>query len=119
MSFGCHRVSKKTPKNLTNFLPKNLKSGQINKINPLFYDNMIYIGLYGLFCVLKTLYGAVTLWFDHFLDTWVEICQIFWWVFGNSMTPKRHSEINWPLDVIVRSRCDCAFADTYRLSQGF
>ena len=35
--------------------------------------------------------------FDHFLDSWAEICQIFWWFLGNSTTPKRHSEINWPL----------------------
>ena len=26
--------------------------------------------------------------FDHFLDSWAEICQIFWWFFWNSMTPK-------------------------------
>ena len=34
-------------------------------------------------------------WFDHFLDSRAEICQIFRWFFGKSMTPKRHSEINW------------------------
>ena len=34
---------------------------------------------------------------DHFLDSRAEICQIFRWVFGKSMTPKRDSEINWPL----------------------
>ena len=28
---------------------------------------------------------------------WAEICQIFRCFFGKSMTPKRHSEINWPL----------------------
>ena len=36
-------------------------------------------------------------WFDHFLDSRAEICQIFRWLFGKSMTPKRHSAINWPL----------------------
>ena len=33
-------------------------------------------------------------WFDHFLDSRADI---FCWIFGKSMTPKRHSEINWPL----------------------
>ena len=36
-------------------------------------------------------------WFDHFLDSTAEICQIFRWLFGKSMKLKRHSEINWPL----------------------
>ena len=37
------------------------------------------------------------LWFDHFLDTWAEICQIFRWFFGKFKISKRHSEIIWPL----------------------
>ena len=37
-------------------------------------------------------------WFDHFLDSRAEICQIFsFFFFGKSMTPERHSEINWSL----------------------
>ena len=36
-------------------------------------------------------------WFDHFLDSWAEICQIFRWFFGKFKKSKRHSEINWPL----------------------
>ena len=32
--------------------------------------------------VLKTLYGAVILSFDHFLNSGAEICQIFHWFFG-------------------------------------
>ena len=35
-------------------------------------------------------------WFDHFLDSRAEICQIFRWFFGKFKAPKRHSEINWP-----------------------
>ena len=42
---------------------------------------------------LKTFY----LWFDHFLDPWTEICQIFRWFFEKFEKSKRHSEINWPL----------------------
>ena len=54
--------------------------------------------LYGLFGVLKTLYGAVILWSDHFLDSWAEIHQIFALVFfWKFKTPKSQSEINWPL----------------------
>ena len=37
------------------FLPENLKSGQINKMKALSYNTIIYIWLYGLFNVLKTL----------------------------------------------------------------
>ena len=33
-------------------------------------------------------------WFDHFLDSGVEIWQIFRCFFEKSMTTKRHSEIN-------------------------
>ena len=39
------------------------------------------------------------LWFDHFLDSWAEICQIFRWFFGKFKKSKRHSEIIWPLGV--------------------
>ena len=39
------------------------------------------------------------LWFDHFLDPWAEICQIFRWLFGKFKKSKRHSEIIWPLRV--------------------
>ena len=41
-------------------------------------------------------------WFDYFLDIRAEICQIFRWFFGKPMTPKRHSEIHWPLVHICR-----------------
>ena len=52
----------------------------------------------GLFNVLKTLYGAVILWFDHLLDSGAEICQIFVGFLENLKTSKIHSEIIWPLD---------------------
>ena len=41
------------------------------------------------------------LWFDHFLDPWEEICQIFCLFFGKFKKSKRHSEIIWPLDKAV------------------
>ena len=58
---------------------------------------LIILWLYGLFNVLKTLYGTVILWFEHFLNFWAEICQIFWCFFGKFKKSKRHSEIIWPL----------------------
>ena len=49
-------VSTKTPtKEFDNFCPCNLKSGEINKIKPISYDTTIYIWLYWLFKVTKTL----------------------------------------------------------------
>ena len=36
-------------------------------------------------------------WFDHFLDSGAEFCQIFRWFSGKFKISKRHSEINWPL----------------------
>ena len=45
-------------------------------------------------------YSAFILWFDHFLDSGAEICQIFRWFFGKLKKKKksrRHSEIIWPL----------------------
>ena len=41
------------------------------------------------FSVLKTLYGTVILRFDHFLDTWAEICQILRWFFGKLKNIKK------------------------------
>ena len=46
-------------------------------------------------------YSAFILWFDHFLDSGAEICQIFCWFFGKFKKSKRHSEIIWPLDKAV------------------
>ena len=34
-------------------------------------------------------YSAIILWFDHFLDTWAEICQIFRWFFGKLKNIKK------------------------------
>ena len=42
-------------------------------------------------------YRAFILWFDHFLDSVAEICQILRWFFVKFTKSKRHSEINWPL----------------------
>ena len=42
--------------------------------------------------------SAFILWFDHFLDSRAEICQIFRWFFVKFKRSKEHSEINWPLD---------------------
>ena len=36
-------------------------------------------------------------WFDHFLVSRPEICQISFFFFGKFKSSKRHSEINWPL----------------------
>ena len=71
-----------------NFPKNHLKIWQISAQEPkrcwnhqnkeISYTTRIYIWLYGLFDVLK----AFFLWFDHFLDCWAGICQIFWWFFG-------------------------------------
>ena len=43
------------------------------------------------------------LWFDHFLHSRAEICQfLFFLFFGKFKTSKRHSEINWPLDYLLK-----------------
>ena len=47
--------------------------------------------------ILNTLALPLYCWFDHFLYSRTEICQNFRWFFGKFRTPKRHSEINWPL----------------------
>ena len=38
-------------------------------------------------------------WFDHFLVSRAEICQIFHWFFGKFKASKKHSEINWPFGI--------------------
>ena len=65
------------------------KSGQINKV--------IILWLYGLFNVLKTLYGAFILWFYHFLDSGQKFVKFFGFFLENLKISKRHSEIIWPL----------------------
>ena len=41
-------------------------------------------------------------WFDHFLYSRSEICQIFWCFFlENLRLSKSHSEINWPLACLL------------------
>ena len=43
-------------------------------------------------------YSAFILWFDNFLDSGVEICQIFCWFFGKFLKKSKiPSEINWPI----------------------
>ena len=72
MSFGCHRFSKKNNEKIA------LESN----------DYMGYL----------MSYSAFIFWFDLILNSGAEICQIFRWFFEKSVTPKRHSEINWPLE---------------------
>jgi hypothetical protein len=57
------------------------------------------IQLHGLFDVLKTLYGAVILWFDHFLDSGQKFVKFFVGFLENLKTSKGHSEIIWPLRI--------------------
>ena len=40
-------------------------------------------------------------WFDHFLDSGAEICQNFHWFLEKFKASKRHSEINWPLGILL------------------
>ena len=56
--------------------------------------------------------------FDHFLDSWAEICQIFRWFFGNSMTltPNWHSEINWSLKI---SNYLLKISSKWKMEKGF
>ena len=51
--------------------------------------------------MLKRHYGAVILWFDHFLDSGAEFVKFFVVFFENLKNSKRRSEINWPLKPIV------------------
>ena len=63
---------------------------------------------------------AFILWFDHFLDSRAEICQIFRWFFGKFKTSKRRSEINWPLEtleekngqIVAEESKDCQFIES-------
>ena len=48
--------------------------------------------------------------FDHFLDSWAEICQIFPLVLAKFKTLKIHSEINWPLQSAIDGYNVCIFA---------
>ena len=105
MSFWFFKFSKKTPKNLTNFCPRTwkvLKSSKYRQCLILLqftYDYMDYL------MYLKTF----LLWFDHFLDPWAEICQIFRWFFGKFKKSKRHSEIIWALRAQVKNNAAFIF----------
>ena len=55
-------------------------------------------------------------WFDHFLVSGAEICQIFRWFFGKFQTPKRRSEINWPLPKLLSINLNLNLSTLYRIS---
>ena len=80
-----------------------MKIGEINKIKALSDNTIIHILSYRLFNVLKTVLYLI---FGHFLDSWVETCQIFRCFFRKSMTLQRHSEINRPLVDMKKVKID-------------
>jgi hypothetical protein len=98
MSFGCHRFSKINNEKFDKFLPYNLKSGQINEVKALSYKNMIFTYDYMGYLMY---YSAFILWFDHFLDSGPEICQIFRWFFGKFK--KNHKDILKLTDLYIQS----------------
>ena len=86
MSFWCYHFDQNANEKIWQILPLNLIIGEISKIKALSYNTtIINIWLYGLLNVLKS---AFILWFDHFLDSRAEICQIFLWYFGPNYDTK-------------------------------
>ena len=69
----------------------------IHWIAHIIVDKFFYYKKVPLFC-----------WFDHFLVSRAEMRQSFRWFFEKSMTPKKHSEINWPLSLL---HCKCMKSD--------
>ena len=67
MSFRFLKFSKKPTKSFDKFLPQNLKSGKIIKLQ----KDIV---------------------FEHFLDSGAEIWQILRWFFGKFKKSNRHSE---------------------------
>ena len=87
MSFWCHRFDQNINEKIWQFLPKNLKSGEINKIKELSYN--MYISMtwwYGLCNVSKS---AFILWLDPISNSRARNCQIFHWYFGPNDNTKR------------------------------
>ena len=98
MTFWCLKFSKKPMQKFDEFLPWNLKSGWITKINtncPLLCFN----NFNSKKAPNHYLWAAWHIWylffqFNQFLDSRAEIHQTFVLVFETS---KSHSEVNWPL----------------------
>ena len=74
MSFWCHKFSKNQQQIWQISAVKTKKWSNQQKRHFLYNTMIIWATWY-----LKTLYGAIILWFDHFLDSGVGICQIFCW----------------------------------------
>ena len=91
MFFRSLKFSKKPTKNLTNFCPGILK---VVKSSYMLFNAECYKKI-PLIC-----------WFDQFVDSGAEFCQIFCWFFGKFNILKRHSEINWPLDWWISGHFD-------------
>ena len=87
--FGVIVWTKIPTKDFDNFCPRILKSGEINKIKALSYNTTIYIWLYWLFKLLKTLFSTFILWFHHFSNSRAEIVNFFRWYFGRNDDTKR------------------------------
>ena len=88
MSFSDLKFSKKPTKNLTNFYSETKKWSNQQSKGTFLYIIQLWLHIWAI-NVLKTPYGAVILWFDHFLDSWAEICQIFSWFFGKFTNIKK------------------------------
>ena len=84
MSFCSNRSDQNTKAKFDNFCPS-----QSNKIKALSYNTIVYLLLYGLFNVSKTLWSISILWFDHFTDSRAEIFKFFCWYFGPNDNTKR------------------------------
>ena len=79
---------KKQPKKQPKKFPLESKKWSNQQSIALFYnDKNLHMIIWPTYL---TYYSAFILWFDHFLHSGTEICQIFCCFFG-------HSKINWPL----------------------
>ena len=90
--FGFFKFSKKPTNFFPGFLPQPLKRSQIKKINALFYTNQ---GLFNIIGIIKFLIQPL------FRGQGRNPGKKFVGFFVQTMTPKRHFEINSPLHTKV------------------
>ena len=94
--FGVFKLTKKTNEIFVRISALDSKNCEINQIKALSYNNIIYILLYGLFNVLKTLECLYLMIWPLFRFLGRNLSNIFDWFFGKFKfkTSKGHSEIN-------------------------
>ena len=96
-----------------------MKSGQINKIKPLYYNTIIWIWfIWAIWCIQKHYRVPLTYDLTTFQILGQKLSNFFVGILVETMTPKGHFEINWPLKRWKMHFISCRANETQRRRTG-